>query len=436
MSSDEQTLPGPASSPGAPAAGAVAFGEQTAAPPPAAPPALAWEGAVPPGPPVPPDSQPPAERYPMRYDVAYQDRLSRWKTLFRLFLIIPAAILAGVVGNLAYTAMGVGWIAVFFRRKYPRWLFVAVSGALGFVARSWAYALLQTDRYPSFDPEGSPVTLVYEEPPQGRLSRWRVLFWKLLLVIPHLVVLYFLAIAVGVVTVLAWFAILFTGRYPRGMFGFVTGVSRWWFRVVGFFASFNDRFPPFALSAEAGPGSRASAVICGVLGILLVGGVSTLVTVAAVLSSRGGTTTVDYAALRRGEARATVFYTGGRGNPDFTVALDHVTDPDSEVARALGYSGSGRAITFVFVLRNRAAGDGTLHPDDASLVVANQAGKRRTLHPDVLSVDGLGAPAKVEEGNLTADVRVAFVLGRDEHPVELRFSPPWNALGSVRYLLR
>lgn len=397
---------------------------------------LAWGGAAPPGPPPIPPEPLPVERYPMRYDVAYPERLSRWKTLLRLVLIIPAAIVAGIAGNLAYTAMGVGWLAVFFRRKYPRWLFVAVSGAFGFVARTWAYALLQTDRYPSFDPEASPVTLVYDEPPQGQLSRWRVLLWKLLLVIPHLVVLYFLAIAVAVVTFLAWFAILGTGRYPRGMFGFVTGVSRWWFRVAGYFASFNDRFPPFALSAEAGPGSRASAVICGVLGLLLAGGCTTAVAVVAVVSAHRETATVEYASLRRGDASAAIFYTGSRRDPDFTVALDRVTDPDAEVARALGFAGGGRAVTFTLVFRNRAAGDGTLHPSDASLVVEDQAGRRRSLHPDLLSVDGRGAPVTVKEGNLTADVRVAFVLARDERPVELRLSPPWNAVGGVRYLLR
>ena len=80
-----------------------------------------------------------------------------------------------------------------------------------------------------------------------RLSRWKI-FVKWLLVLPHLIVLVFLAIAANVVVIIAWFAILFTGRYPRGMFDFVAGVIRWWIRVQSYAHwLMTDRYPPFSL---------------------------------------------------------------------------------------------------------------------------------------------------------------------------------------------
>ena len=83
-----------------------------------------------------------------------------------------------------------------------------------------------------------------------------MLFWKFVLLIPHFIVLWFLMLAVFAVTVIAWFGILFTGNYPRGLFQFVVGIQRWYWRTAGYLMSFNDRFPPYALSAR--PDRRAT----------------------------------------------------------------------------------------------------------------------------------------------------------------------------------
>ena len=131
---------------------------------------------------------------------------------------------------------------------------------MAYVARATAYGLLQTDRFPSFDYEHSDVVLEFAQPPSGYLSRWRVFWWKLTLLFPHYVVLYALQLALVVVTTLAWLGILFTGNYPRGMFAFATGVMRWHYRVLAYFVSYNDRYPPFALSHEAGPAGNKSVV--------------------------------------------------------------------------------------------------------------------------------------------------------------------------------
>jgi hypothetical protein len=139
-------------------------------------------------------------------------------------------------------------LMILFRRKYPRWWFDWNLELQRFTNRVVAYLALMDDRYPSTD-EQQGVHLDYVYPDASRdLNRWLPVV-KWLLVIPHLIVLAFLWIAALVVVVLAWFAILFTGRYPRGMFGFVEGVLRWGQRVIAYaFLMVTDRYPPFSLN--------------------------------------------------------------------------------------------------------------------------------------------------------------------------------------------
>jgi hypothetical protein len=140
-------------------------------------------------------------------------------------------------------------LMILFRRKYPRWWFDWNLELQRFTNRVVAYVALMDDRYPSTDDEQA-VHLDYVYPDASQdLNRWLPLV-KWLLAIPHLIVLIFLWIAALVVVVVAWFAILFTGRYPRGMFDFVEGVLRWGQRVIAYaFLLVTDKYPPFSLAA-------------------------------------------------------------------------------------------------------------------------------------------------------------------------------------------
>jgi len=133
-----------------------------------------------------------------------------------------------------------------FRQKYPRWWFDWNLNLLRFSNRVTAYLALLDDRYPSTDEEQA-VHLDFAYPDAQRLNRWLPLV-KWLLAIPHYVVLFFLTIgAVGAV-IIAWFAILFTGIYPRALFDYVVGVVRWSNRVNGYaFSLVTDQYPPFSL---------------------------------------------------------------------------------------------------------------------------------------------------------------------------------------------
>ena len=209
----------------------------------------------------PPDDMPGVpvgEPYPVRFDVAYPDRqLNRVSSAFRIFAAIPiivvlAAIGGGDWGRFGGTAGGVVFLPallmILFRQKYPRWWFDWNRELLRFSNRVGAYLALLSDRYPSTD-EQQYVTLELDFPDATReLNRWLPLV-KWLLAIPHYVVLLFLYVGSVLAVIAAWFAILFTGRYPRGLFDYVVGVMRWQNRVWGYaFVLNTDRYPPFRLA--------------------------------------------------------------------------------------------------------------------------------------------------------------------------------------------
>ena len=218
------------------------------------------------------------EEYPVRFSVDYPDRpLDRLTTALRIFTVIPIGIVLGSIGGYSsgggYNEAGdaptivIGGVGllflppllmIVFREKYPRWWYDWNLELLRFINRVGTYLALMDDRYPSTD-EQQWVRLDFPHPDAKRdLNRWLPLV-KWLLAIPHYIVLLFLDLALIVVVIGAWFAILFTGRYPRGIFDFVEGVIRWHNRVVGYaFILVTDQYPPFSLGQrEAPPATHA-----------------------------------------------------------------------------------------------------------------------------------------------------------------------------------
>jgi hypothetical protein len=218
----------------------------------------------PPPPPPPTSPEPP---YPARLEIDYPEQLNRVTTAFRIILIIPIAIILGILTDSGTTAwenddgewvtttgtsivgalFAVTLLMILFRQRYPRWWFDFALELNRFSARVTAYLALLTDEYPS-TVEQQRVHLEFDYPDVERdLNRWMPLV-KWLLAIPHFIILFFLWIGVFFAVIVAWFAILFTGRYPRGLFDFVVGVGRWSLRVYAYaFLLITDRYPPFAL---------------------------------------------------------------------------------------------------------------------------------------------------------------------------------------------
>jgi hypothetical protein len=201
--------------------------------------------------------------HPLEFDVEYPDRpLNRVTTALRLFAVVPIAIVLGAFGgSAAFTtggetttiaAGGAGLLfippllLILFRGKYPRWWYDFNLELLRFQNRVGVYAALMDDRYPSTD-ERQSVRLDVAYPDVSRLNRGLPLV-KWLLAIPHYVVLLVLYVGALFAIVAAWFAILFTGRFPRGLFDYLVGVGRWTNRVVAYaFMLVTDDYPPFRL---------------------------------------------------------------------------------------------------------------------------------------------------------------------------------------------
>jgi len=208
----------------------------------------------------------PSTPYAARLEIDYPEKLDRFTTFFRLIWIIPILIILSLLtatGNetvvrageeLKRTGLGITgglflatMLMIVFRMRYPRWWFDFARELLRFSARVAAYLFLLTDQYPSTVDEQA-VHLDFDYPDVEKdLNRWLPLV-KWLLAIPHYIVLAIL-FAVGIVVwVIAWFAILFTGRYPRSLFDYVVGVGRWGMRVAAYASLLvTDAYPPFSL---------------------------------------------------------------------------------------------------------------------------------------------------------------------------------------------
>ena len=204
--------------------------------------------------------------YPASFDVDYPDRkLNRLTSFFRILVIIPIAIILGLVagGTLQWgDTSGQGWrvaldaggilflplvLMILFRKKYPKWWFDWNLNLSRFIYRVTTYFALLRDEYPSTDEEQAVhLELVYPDA-RNQLGRgWPLIKW--FLAIPHWIVLFFLGIAALVCMFISWWAILFTGRYPKGLFDFVVGVFRWGFRVQAYSVILiTDKYPPFSL---------------------------------------------------------------------------------------------------------------------------------------------------------------------------------------------
>ena len=184
--------------------------------------------------------------FPVAFDVEYPDRLSRLLIFFKWLLVIPHFIVLYVLGLVTGLLTFIAWFAILFTGRYPRGMFNFVVGYYRWTYNISAYVYLLRDEYPPFSLEsgGYPVTFEVQYP--ERLSRL-LIFVKWLLVIPNVIVLYFVMIVWMVTTFIAWFAILFSGRYPKGLFDFSAGTLRWMARVNAYVLLLRDEYPPFSL---------------------------------------------------------------------------------------------------------------------------------------------------------------------------------------------
>jgi hypothetical protein len=200
------------------------------------------------GPPAP--YAPPSE-YPIEVQADFPERIANWRALVQWWLLpIPHWIVLFFVIIAAYFAVIGAFFAILFTRRYPRGIFNFLAGTGRWLQRVTGYYYFTTERYPPFslgEEPDYPVRAEFSYPEQG-IARWRPLVHWLLL-IPHYIVLYVLAIVAFICHVAGGFAILFTGRYPRGLFDLIVGYMRWQTRVGAYSVWMTERYPPFTLSS-------------------------------------------------------------------------------------------------------------------------------------------------------------------------------------------
>jgi hypothetical protein len=381
-----------------------------------------------------------AGAYPVTLAVDYPERQSRWKTLLRLFLAIPVLlffmVLSGATwprfwsdGRVTTYSAGVAggvvlaiWVTIVLRARIPRWLFDFQVALLRWEIRALSYFALLTDTYPPFEGD-YPIRLEVQYP--ERLARWKVLIWKTITSIPHVVVLVFLSIGAFFAVIIAWFAILVAGRFPQGLHGYVAGVIRWGMRVQAYLLSLTDEYPPFSLAADAGPGGRDSYVISSILGVLATGGVIAGIVVLAIIAGGEKVARVSYADLLAGEMRPA----DTRITVDsVTVELTGATDPADDLVSFLAPQPGYRFVLLELSIENGRGRDLPIRESDFRLEDEEGDGDDAYL----VLVGGRIPRVDIAE-HRSADTELIFELPNEVDPAELRYNSGFGFSKTIVY---
>jgi hypothetical protein len=325
-------------------------------------------------------------------------------------------IVSGIMGSLLF----IHWSTVLIRGRPVRWLFDAMVAVQRFVLRADAYLLLMEDRYPPFEGDWR---ISYDVDFPQRISRWRLVIWKTITSIPHFIALSVLFFLVHVLVLFAWFAILFTGRFPKGMYDFVAGWLRWNARVSAYWMSLTDVFPPFSLSAEAGPGRTRNMVISAAVGLVVIGAL--IGGIAALIAVPGQTdeAEVRYESLLDGEP-SDVAEVGG-----VAVRLVSAEDP-YEFRDDLYVPEPGeRFLVFYLEIENGRGYGLRISGGDFSL--KDTDGDSRD--PFLVTLAGARPPRTLVEGG-TGDAVVMFEVPRGADPAELTYSPQFGFKTKIRFV--
>lgn len=203
----------------------------------------------------------PAPAYPVTLTVQRPEKQSRLLNFplgigffIRYILLIPHLIILAFFGALASLVYFIATFAILFTGRYPQGLYNLVVSYMRWSAYTGGYIVSLYDKYPPFSGEVNPeyplqFSVVYPEK-SSRLLNFPFfgLLIKYFLLIPHIIVLLFLGLISYLILFIAMFAILFTGSFPAGMHGYVTGVTRWSTRVNAYMNGMTDKYPPFSMS--------------------------------------------------------------------------------------------------------------------------------------------------------------------------------------------
>lgn len=185
--------------------------------------------------------------HPVAYSAEYQgDDRSRLTVFFRLFIAIPWFIVAFFYGIGAMFATIFAWFALVFTGNYPQGLYDFNAGFLRFSARVNGFYYLLTDEFPPFggdDDPSYPIKMLIE-PPKAEYSRAKA-FFRLILLIPVYILMYVMSLILGVVGLIAWFVLVFTGGLPEGLYKPLRIAAAYSAKALAYFMLLTEDFPPF-----------------------------------------------------------------------------------------------------------------------------------------------------------------------------------------------
>ncbi len=351
--------------------------------------------------------------YPIRLEVDYPEQQSRWKALLRLPLSIPVLIFSSLLqSGVALTI----WAAILVSGRIPTWLFEFQVAVNRWQLRAGAYFLILTDDYPPFEGD---YGIRYDAQYPERLSRWRLVIWKFITSIPHFVILFFLAVSLVPVTLIAWFAILFTGRFPRGLHAYVAGVLRRAARVHAYVLSLTDAFPPYSSAVDAGPASRDSYVTSSIIGTVASAVVVALVVAVFVVLATGAQHVVAEVSYDRLLAGTTEREEGRVEVHSGIVYLRSAVDPADDQYSFLAVRPGYRLVEFRFTIRNWRGADEKVPIRNGRFELRDTRGVAQK--PLIATVDGNElAPFDIASGD-TVTLQLLFELPLDADPAELKY---------------
>jgi len=191
--------------------------------------------------------------YPATFTFDAPEKVANWRPLVSWLLAIPHLILLQVLGYVSEAVGVVSWFVILFTGKLPPGLANLQVMYMRYATRTYTYVLFMREEYPPFafdmspnDPGDDPRVRVDVVPVLENRNRVTVAF-RLILAIPQFIVVAVLAFAAVVVSIIAFFAVLFTGSWPEGMRDFVIKVMRWSVRLQAYYLMLTDEYPPFAL---------------------------------------------------------------------------------------------------------------------------------------------------------------------------------------------
>jgi Domain of unknown function (DUF4389)/zinc-ribbon domain len=352
--------------------------------------------------------------YPVTFDVEYPEKVSRLSTLGRLILAIPQLLIVYALGTVVGIITLIAWFAILFTRRYPRGLFDLVVSFNRWIANVYAYVALLRDEYPPFSSDPGRYAVTYDVDYPEKLSRW-LIFIKWFLVLLHQFVLQFLGLFAMLAAIVAWFAILITGRFPRAFFDYVVGVMRWYLRVSAYSSLMRDEFPPFSKRADARPGT-GRAIAVSVVGAFIFIPISVAGIVAlSTIDAETREVSVRYSDVLSGDAAPSADVDGN------LVTLLRAQDPAPPLGTRSARTGH-RLVRFELEIWNYDSLFTSVGRDAFQL----EDTLNRELDPFALVGSSLTSGNIVESGD-TITVGVVFEVREAEDPGALTYSPGFAA---------